>query len=222
MHSPELVTAMTTTSRRGLVDAVLIRVDRALQGLVNPGPVRQSPADPTPEANLDPHQRSRVGALMRVNHAGEVAAQALYRGQAMAARDAELRTALEAAAEEEGDHLGWCRQRLAELDDRPSRLDPLWYVGSFLIGSAAGLVGDRVSLGFLAETERQVVEHLEGHLDQLPEADEKTRAVLTQMREDEQRHATTAVESGGIPLPGVVRHAMRLAAKVMTRTAYWV
>ena len=153
---------------------------------------------------------------------GEVAAQALYQGQAATARSGTLRRALEAAASEESEHLGWCRQRLVELDDRPSRLDPLWYVGSFVIGSAAGLAGDRVSLGFVAETERQVVAHLERHLEQLPQSDAKTRAVLTRMRDDEQRHATTAMESGGAPLPATVKGAMRFAAGVMTRTAYWL
>jgi ubiquinone biosynthesis monooxygenase Coq7 len=159
---------------------------------------------------------------MRVNHTGEICAQALYSGQALVARNAKVRAVLQTAGNEERDHLAWCRARLDELRSRPSLLDPFWYAGSFAMGVASGLAGDRWSLGFLAETETQVERHLEGHLERLPIADESSRAVLEQMREDENRHgaAGRAMEAAELPLP--VRLAMQAASKVMTRTAYWV
>ena len=159
---------------------------------------------------------------MRVNHAGEVAAQALYQGQSLVARDSGTREAMKRAAREEGDHLVWCRTRLEELGSAPSRLDPLWYAGSLAIGAAAGLAGDRWSLGFVAETERQVVEHLDDHLARLPDGDRRSRALLKRMQSDEQGHATRARAAGGTALPHVVRCAMRAASQVMTRTAYWI
>jgi ubiquinone biosynthesis monooxygenase Coq7 len=157
---------------------------------------------------------------MRVDHTGEVAAQALYHGQALTARTSGTRDAMEQAAREEGDHLRWCAERLVELDDKPSRLDPLWYMGSFLIGAAAGLAGDRWSLGFVAETERQVVRHLDGHLSSLPQGDARSRAILEQMRVDEGVHATTAIESGAADLPQPVKRLMTATARLMTETAY--
>ena len=183
---------------------------------------RHHPAGGGMDEALDDRERRHSAGLMRVNHAGEVAAQALYRGQALAARDASVRAAMEQAAREEGDHLVWCRTRLEELDAAPSRLDPLWYVGSFAIGVAAGFAGDRWSLGFVVETERQVVEHLGDHLARLPGGDRRSRALIERMRADEQRHATRAHTAGGAALPPVVRRAMRAASKVMTRTAYWI
>lgn len=172
------------------------------------------------DEQLTARERRRVGALMRVNHAGEVAAQALYEGQGLLARDPKVRKTLADAAKEEAAHLNWCRRRLDELDDRPSRLDPLWYAGSFAIGVAVAARGDAASLGFVAETERQVVEHLNKHLARLPEGDHRSRAVLQQMIEDESRHGTTALSEGG-RLPGRrARFAMRLMSKVMTKTAY--
>lgn len=174
------------------------------------------------EEALDDRERRHSAGLMRVNHAGEVAAQALYRGQALAARDISVRASMEQAAREEGDHLVWCRARLEELDAAPSRLDPLWYAGSFAIGVAAGFAGDRWSLGFVVETERQVVEHLGDHLARLPAGDHRSRALLERMRADEQRHATRAHTAGGAALPPIVRRAMRAASKVMTRSAYWI
>ena len=155
-----------------------------------------------------------------MDHAGEVAAQALYHGQAVTARTRQLRGAMEQAAREEGDHLCWCRERLDELGDEPSKLDPIWYAGSFLIGAAAGLAGDKWSLGFVVETERQVMRHLEGHLASLPERDARSRAILAQMREDEGVHATTALESGAAELPEPVKRLMTLTARIMTETAY--
>ena len=159
---------------------------------------------------------------MRVNHAGEVAAQALYRGQSLVARDPGTREAMEQAAREENDHLVWCRTRLEELDSAPSVLDPLWFAGSLAIGAAAGLAGDRWSLGFVVETERQVLEHLDDHLARLPDGDRRSRVLLERMQADEQNHATRAHAAGGAPLPPLVRQAMRAASKVMTRTAYWI
>jgi ubiquinone biosynthesis monooxygenase Coq7 len=159
---------------------------------------------------------------MRVDHAGEIAAQALYHAQALVAREDHVRDAMRRAAEEEVDHLVWCERRLAELGGRTSLLGPLWYAGSFAIGAAAGLCGDRWSLGFVAETERQVVRHLEDHLERLPAGDLKSRAIVARMRDDESRHATAAVESGGAMLPGPVRELMRWCSRVMTGTAYWV
>jgi ubiquinone biosynthesis monooxygenase Coq7 len=159
---------------------------------------------------------------MRVNHAGEIAAQGLYHGQALVARDPAIRALLERAGREETDHLAWCEQRLAELQDRPSHLDPLWYLGSFAIGIVAGLASDKVSLGFVAETERQVERHLDSHLQQLPPEDERSRAILRQMRHDEQAHGELARKAGGAALPGPARKAMQLTSRVMTFTAHWI
>jgi len=167
-------------------------------------------------------ERRQAAALMRINHAGEIAAQGLYHGQALVARDAAVRTVLERAGREETDHLAWCEQRLRELDARPSLLDPFWYAGSFAIGVAAGLASDKLSLGFVAETERQVEQHLDSHLAQLPEQDARSRAILTQMRSDEQAHGELARRSGGIDLPYPVRRAMQLTSRVMTATARWI
>lgn len=157
---------------------------------------------------------------MRVNHVGEVCAQALYQAQALTSRSQALRQQMAAAALEEVDHLAWTEQRLAELGDRPSWLNPLWYAGAFGIGLLAGRIGDRVSLGFVVETERQVEHHLAGHLERLPEADMRSRAIVEQMKSDEARHADDALAAGGIELPAPVRSLMRLAAKVMTTTAH--
>ena len=186
------------------------------------GRERHYPAGGGMDEVLDDRERRHSAGLMRVNHAGEVAAQALYRGQALAARDAAVRAAMEQAAREESDHLAWCRERLDELGSAPSRLDPLWYAGSLAIGAVAGLAGDRWSLGFVVETERQVVEHLGDHLARLPAGDRRSRALLERMRADEQRHATRAHAAGAAALPPIVRRAMRAASKVMTRSAYRV
>lgn len=166
--------------------------------------------------------RQRSIRLMRVNHAGEIAAQALYHGQAATAVSQSLRTQLNEAAAEEGDHLAWCRERLTELGGRTSHLDPLWYGASFAIGALAGMAGDRWNLGFLAETERQVVDHLEDHLRALSPEDARSRAILEQMKVDEHEHAVKATSAGGAPLPESVRRFMRFTSKLMTRGAYWI
>jgi ubiquinone biosynthesis monooxygenase Coq7 len=169
---------------------------------------------------LDAPARRLSGALMRVNHVGEVCAQALYQAQSLTARSEPLRRQMEQAAREESDHLAWTEQRLRELGDRPSLLNPLWYAGAFGIGLVAGRIGDAVSLGFVVETERQVEQHLAGHLERLPEGDHRSRAIVAQMKDDERRHADEALTAGAQPLPLPVRGLMRLAAQVMTSTAH--
>ena len=204
------------------LDAVLGLLGRALRALAaTPTPARPSPGDRAPRPTLDEPARRHAAGLMRVNHSGEVAAQALYHGQAAFARTPELREMLLRAAREEGDHLAWCEQRLRELDSRPSLLGPLWYAGSFAIGAAAALAGDRTSLGFVAETERQVERHLDDHLAQLPEADARSRAILETMRSDEIAHGRHALDAGGAELPVSTRAAMHATSRVMTFTSYW-
>jgi ubiquinone biosynthesis monooxygenase Coq7 len=194
---------------------------RTLAGAVHAG--RPSPAEGVAGDDvspLDDDARAESGALMRVNHVGEVCAQALYQAQALTARSDALRAQMEVAAREEIDHLAWTQQRLDELGSRPSLLNPLWYAGAFGIGLLAGRLGDRVSLGFVVETERQVEEHLAGHMERLPAADRRSRAVVDQMKADERRHADHALNAGGIELPLPARWAMRAAARVMTVTAH--
>jgi ubiquinone biosynthesis monooxygenase Coq7 len=171
---------------------------------------------------LNEAERALSGALMRVNHVGEVCAQALYHAQSITARDPALREHFEQAAREEGDHLAWVSARLRELGSRPSLLNPLWYGGAFFIGLGAGRLGDRASLGFVVETERQVEEHLAGHLDRLPARDCASRAIVEQMKDDEVRHADAALAAGGSPMPAPVRWLMRRAARVMTTVAHYV
>ena len=188
-----------------------------------PGPdtaPAESPRDETPALNDDERQTSI--RLMRVNHAGEVAAQALYQGQALTARLDDVRDEMRQAASEEVDHLAWCEDRLAELGGRPSLLTPFWYAGSFAIGAAAGIAGDRWSLGFVAETEAQVVDHLNAHLESMSDNDRASRTILEHMREDEERHGNAARDAGGSPLPAPVKRVMHLVSRVMTRTAYWI
>ncbi len=207
------------------LDRLISRLDRRVRDLVQaPGSYspRPSPARQVSATTLDADSKRQAARLMRVNHAGEIAAQALYRGQAATARQHGARNALQAAAAEESDHLSWCEGRLRELDSQASLLSPLWYAGSWAIGAAAGLAGDKWSLGFVAETERQVVAHLDTHLARLPVQDQRSRAVLAQMREDELRHGEHAVAAGGVNLPAPVRTMMRVCGKVMTRTAYWI
>jgi ubiquinone biosynthesis monooxygenase Coq7 len=179
-----------------------------------------APGDAKQDASLSDHQQTEVARLMRVNHSGEIAAQALYRGQALVARESGLRENLLEAADEEHDHLAWCQQRAEELGGGVSKLAPLWYAGSFAIGVAAGLAGDKISLGFVAETEKQVSEHLEGHLQRLPPEDSDSRAILEKMREDEVRHGQGALEKGGVELPEIAKNAMRLTAEIMTSVSY--
>jgi ubiquinone biosynthesis monooxygenase Coq7 len=201
-----------------LIDQLLIAADEALKTLSGvTGASRPNPASAAAEgADL----RHSAG-LMRVNHTGEVCAQALYSGQALFARDPRVKVALQVAAAEERDHLSWCRTRLKELGSRPSYADPVWYAGSFALGLVSGLAGDRWSMGFLAETEAQVERHLQGHLERLPVDDARSRAVVAQMKEDESRHGESGRALGGADLPYPVRLAMRGASRLMTSTAYW-
>jgi ubiquinone biosynthesis monooxygenase Coq7 len=204
------------------LDQLIGAFDDALRHAVGdaPAPARPNPAEELPELVMDEDTRRHVAGLMRINHAGEVCAQALYAGQAATARSDAVREDMRQAAEEEIDHLAWCEQRLRELEDRPSVLNPLWYGGSFVIGAAAGLAGDGWSLGFLKETENQVESHLEDHLGQLPPEDQRSNAILAQMKVDEAHHAEMAEESGAFDLPAPVRGAMRLTAGFMKAIAY--
>ena len=205
------------------IDRLIGELDRALRAVAGVArAARPSPAEGIGETALEEEQEAHAAALMRVNHVGEVCAQALYQGQALTARDAAARSALEKAAREEEDHLAWSAERIRSLGGRLSLLNPLWYAGAFAIGAAAGALGDRWSLAFLAETERQVEEHLTGHLEALPEGDRRTRAVVEAMRADEARHRASAEALGAAELPEPVKRAMRLASKVMTTVAYRV
>lgn len=204
-----------------LADRMIQEFDRALRTVAAANSAaRPNPAGAARDSVSEAAARRHAAALMRVNHAGEIAAQALYHGQALTARNPTTRAALLEAARDETDHLAWCEQRVRELDDRTSLLAPLWYAGSFAIGAVAGLAGDRNSLGFVAETERQVIEHLESHLHELPEGDERSRRIVEQMRDDEARHGSEASAAGGRELPRPVRDLMRRTARVMTRLAY--
>ena len=213
-----------TQRRLSPIDRIFDQLDQAVRTVLAPPPgaSRPNPADTAPEASLSDRERRHVAGLMRVNHAGEIMAQGLYQGQALTARLGEVREAMEQAAQEEFDHLAWCEDRLTELGSRPSLLNPLWYAGAFALGAGAGLAGDRWSLGFVSETEAQVVEHLDNHLGRLPQADRKSRAIIEQMKQDEARHGTEAREAGGAPLPPPAKGLMQLMSRVMTRAAYWV
>ncbi len=205
------------------MDRLLISLDNALRTLSGASHAsRPCPAPLTPGAPLNDAQRRLSGALMRVNQVGEVCAQALYNAQALATRDASVKRQFEAAARDESDHLAWTQQRLGELGARRSLLNPLWYAGAFGIGLLAARAGDRISLGFVVETERQVEQHLQGHLDRLPPGDAASRAIVRQMQADEARHAQQAQAAGGAELPGVIRTVMRWAARLMTRTAHYL
>lgn len=210
--------------RYDFLDRLIIGLDQALGRVPAAAAAgrRPYPAEDLPEPALPETERRHAEGLMRVDHAGEIAAQALYHAQGIVAREVTVRNAMQRAADEEIDHLAWCERRLAELGGRTSLLGPFWYAGSFAIGAVAGLCGDRWSLGFVAETERQVVRHLEDHLQRLPAGDMRSREIVARMRDDESRHATAAVESGGAVLPGPVRDLMQLCSRVMTGTAYWV
>jgi ubiquinone biosynthesis monooxygenase Coq7 len=224
------------------LDTLITAADRALRTLFAPAQASRpmpvpppgqaltaTPADDRDAQSAQDHraaladaQRRTSAALMRVNHSGEIAAQALYHGQALVARSAATRELLMKSAREETDHLAWCETRLKELESRPSLLNPLWYAGSFAIGALTGLLGDRTSLGFVVETERQVEGHLDEHLGRLPPDDTRSRAILEAMRNDEIAHGTNARAAGGAELPSPVRSLMRSTARVMTSTAYWV
>ncbi|MDA8093502.1 MAG: 2-polyprenyl-3-methyl-6-methoxy-1,4-benzoquinone monooxygenase [Betaproteobacteria bacterium] len=205
------------------LDRIIMHFDQGLRTLFAPArTLRGVPGDELPEHPLSEEERHLAGALMRVNHAGEVCAQALYQGQAMTAREPRIQTALEQAAWEETEHLAWCERRIEALGGRKSALNPLWYGASLAVGAAAGALGDKWNLGFLAETERQVERHLDRHLARLPREDAKSQAVLQQMRLDERGHADTARSLGGADLPLPVKLVMKLTSKVMTKTAFWV
>jgi len=205
-------------------DMLMIGIDQALRTLFGRPQVteRPNPAENAVESELSEVERDLSGRLMRINHTGEVCAQALYQGQALTAQLPEVRSSMDRAALEENDHLDWCEGRLAELENRKSLLNPLWYAGSFAIGAAAGLAGDKWSLGFVAETEHQVEAHLNEHLGRLPARDEKSRKILEQMKEDEIHHATVALEAGGAKLPLPIKLAMKLSSKVMTKSVYYL
>ncbi len=215
---------MNQQRRYSFIDQVLIGLDRARQtaSAQAPTPSRPSPAADLDDVDLDPEQARHVAGLMRINHTGEVCAQALYQGQAMTAKLGEVRAKMEHAADEEVDHLAWCEARLQELDSETSRLNPLFYGLSFSVGALAGAIGDRVSLGFVAATEEQVCTHLREHLEALPEQDQRSRAILEQMIEDEERHGAQALEAGGVEFPAPVKSLMTLMSKVMTSTTYRV
>jgi len=206
-----------------LADRLIAEFDRGLRTLCGtPMAARISPAEGVAEAELDAAARRHAAALMRVNHCGEVCAQALYQGQALASGNEALRKALAKAADEEADHLDWSRRRIEELGGRVSFLNPLWYAGALAIGLVAGRLGDEWNLGFLAETEDQVERHLQGHLDRLGPEDQRTRAVIEAMQRDEAGHAQSARELGASELPPPAIAAMRCAARVMTETTYWI
>ena len=205
------------------LDRLIIGFDRGLRAVAGePQTQRPNPGAEVPNAEMNESERRHAAALMRVNHCGEVCAQALYQGQALASRDAAIKQALSGAAREEEDHLAWTRERIAELGGRTSVLNPLWYAGSLAIGAAAGALGDRWNLGFLAETETQVEKHLGSHLERLAPQDARTRVVLEAMQRDEAGHAQNARELGARELPRPLKEGMRLAARVMTTLSYWI
>lgn len=216
---------MTNSTRNySKLDQLCISIDEALRAVCGKASTmkRPYPAGNTAEPELTDSERKHIAGLMRVNHAGEVCAQALYHGQGLVSRDPAIQQQMQAAAVEEGDHLAWCSQRLSELDSHTSYLNPFWYAGSFAIGVAAGCISDKCSLGFVAETESQVVKHLESHLASLPEKDEKTQKILQQMKNDEAEHRDEALEAGATQLPEPVKKVMSWASKLMVKTAYWI
>ncbi len=204
-----------------VLDSVLKAADETLRTLFAPARSARSP-DLPPDTPLSEAEKRHAAGLMRVNHAGEIAAQALYRGQAAMSRSSMTREFLQRAASEDGDHLAWCESRLRELGSAPSRLNPLWYLGSYLIGAAAAALGDELSLGFVTETERQVEGHLASHLERLPAGDQRSRRIVELMKSDEAAHAQAARAAGAAELPGPIPFLMRHAARIMTSTAYWL
>ena len=211
-------------SSTNLVDGFIVEFDRALRSVVGSTPMRRpiptSLEQTTNAVSLTEAEKKHAAGLMRINHVGEVCAQALYQSQKLHAKSDDLKEKLDHAALEEEDHLAWCAYRLEELNAKPSIFNPLWYAGSFVLGSLAGLAGDKISLGFVAETEKQVEHHLNGHLQELPTNDYKSRAIVDQMRTDEIAHGQMAIKEGGVELPSPVQSAMKMMSKVMTSTAY--
>lgn len=214
----------TATRHYSIFDKLCLSIDQVVRALAHN--VETSgvpyPAKNIKEADLSDSERKHVAGLMRVNHAGEICAQALYHGQGVVSRTPAIQAKMHEAAIEEGDHLYWCQQRIEELGSHTSYLNPLWYGGSFCIGMTAGMIGDAVSLGFVAETERQVIKHLKSHIDKLPSQDKRSQKILEQMEQDEARHRDEAIHSGARELPGVVKAMMGIISKVMVKSAYWV
>lgn len=207
------------------LDTVLSEIDNALRTVLPPNKrisTRNSPAEHTAASPLSAQEKKQVAGLMRVNHAGEVCAQALYQGQALTAQLTHIKQQMSEAAAEEVDHLAWCEERLQELGSKPSILNPIWYSGSLLLGALAGLAGDKISLGFVAETERQVTAHLQQHLKKLPAQDHRSQVILQQMQEDEIQHATAAIDAGGIELPYPIKLLMGMISKLMTKSSYYI
>lgn len=214
----------TSSTPHNFPDTVIGEVDKVLRTVFGRPPTtdRPRPDQSMRESELSDNEKKQAARLMRINHAGEVSAQALYQGQALTARDPATRQAMEHAAAEENDHLVWCEDRLHELGAQTSKLNPIFHAGSFAIGALAGMVSDKVSLGFVAETEQQVVEHLDSHLAQLPANDAKSRQILEQMKQDEAEHGEAAMQAGGVDLPLPIKKVMQQTSKIMTRTAYWL
>ena len=211
--------------RLPLPELIIEAVDNALQTLLPPKrrqTTRANPAEKIKDSDLSDNEKKQVAGLMRVNHAGEVCAQALYQGQALTAKLDDVREQMQEAAAQEVDHLSWCEERLSELGSSPSKLNPLWYAGSFMIGAVAGLAGDKYSLGFVEETEKQVTDHLQTHLDKLPHHDQKSQAILAQMKIDEAHHADVARHAGATSLPKPIQQLMNKVSKIMTRSSYYL
>ena len=208
--------------RMNPIDHFISNIDQGMRTIFGKPDIteRENPAREVDEAELTDKEKRHSAALMRVNHAGEIAAQALYQGQALTARNDKVRDQMERSAQEENDHLDWCENRLKELDSHTSYLAPLWYTGSLAIGALAGAAGDKWSLGFVVETERQVEKHLDEHLKEISAKDERSKVIIQKMKEDEIHHATTALEAGGAPLPAPLKSLMKLTSKIMTKTAY--
>ena len=211
--------------RTNFLDTLISETDNALRTLLPPAKrisTRSSPAADIVDGSLSTQEKRHIAGLMRVNHAGEVCAQALYQGQALTAQLTHIKKQMSEAAEEEVDHLAWCEERLSELGSKPSVLNPIWYGGSILLGALAGLAGDKISLGFVAETERQVSNHLHQHVQKIPHEDKRSKAILTRMQEDEEHHATAAVAAGAIELPYRVKLLMSAVSQLMTRSSYYI
>lgn len=220
----KLTYAMSQERNYTLFDHICLGFDQALRAVSGKPKTtgRPYPAKSVPETDMTAQQVRYAAGLMRINHAGEVCAQALYHGQGLVSSRRDVKQKMEHAAIEEGDHLAWCSSRLVELNSHKSYLNPLWYAGSFMIGLTAGVIGDKWSLGFLAETEHQVVKHLEKHLDLLPAADQKSRAILSQMQTDEATHRDDAIQAGAAVLPSFIKKLMAFSSKIMVKTTYWV
>ena len=213
-----------TTRNFSIFDRFINEIDKGLRTSFGPAPraERPNPASDLTEAEIPEREQELASRFMRINHAGEICAQGLYQGQALTARLPRVRQKMEEAAQEENDHIAWTAERISELGGHTSYLNPLWYAGSFALGAAAGLAGDKWSLGFVAETEKQVVAHLEGHLDKLSQSDKKSRAILEQMCIDEGKHATTAMTAGAASFPRPIQRLMKFTSRIFTNTTYWV